>query len=133
MNGVDDGFNVSERGGPPGSSVIMATNFVSGNLIINGHSGMWTLDRDDGSQFVNDTVSRALTATLSSYWSRQILTEDVVLPGERSDVRGLQAEWREHADLQQQFNPLPWHEQPLRRRQHLPQRQQVRGLVLRKQ
>ena len=57
MNGVDDGFNVSERGGPPGSSVIMATNFVSGNLIINGHSGMWTLDRDDGSQFVNDTVS----------------------------------------------------------------------------
>jgi hypothetical protein len=91
MNGVDDGFNVTERGGPPGSSVIMARNFVSGNFIIAGHSGMWTLgkytsnpplpelepgpepepepvmyravsdrlvvlaDRDDGSQFVNDT------------------------------------------------------------------------------
>jgi hypothetical protein len=54
-NGVDDGFNVSLRGGPPGSSVIMARNYVTKNFIINGHAGMWTLDRDDGSQFVNDT------------------------------------------------------------------------------
>jgi hypothetical protein len=55
MNGVSDGFNVTERGGPPGSSVIMARNYVEGNFIINGHAGMWCLDRDDGSQFVNDT------------------------------------------------------------------------------
>jgi hypothetical protein len=39
MNGVDDGFNTSERGGPPGGSVIMAHNFVSKNFIINGHAG----------------------------------------------------------------------------------------------
>eukprot|EP01044_Picomonas_judraskeda_P019963 COSAG03_NODE_4326_length_1591_cov_1.750670_1_plen_481_part_01 len=55
MNGVDDGFNTSERGGPPGSSVIMARNYVEGNFVINGHAGMWTLDRDDGSQFTMDT------------------------------------------------------------------------------
>jgi hypothetical protein len=55
MNGVDDGFNTSERGGPPGSSVIMGRNYVQANFIINGHAGMWTLDRDDGSQHINDT------------------------------------------------------------------------------
>ena len=53
----------------------MATNFVSGNFIINGHSGMWTLDRDDGSQFVNDTVSRVLASTLSSCRSRRQISQ----------------------------------------------------------
>jgi hypothetical protein len=54
-NGVDDGFNQSQRGGPAGASVIMAHDFVSQNFFINGHTGMWTVDRDDGSQFTNDT------------------------------------------------------------------------------
>ena len=74
--------------------MIMATDFISGNFIINGHAGMWTLDRDDGSQFVNDTVSRVRTPTLCNYRSRrQISTEDVAVgTGERSYVRGLQAD-----------------------------------------
>eukprot|EP01043_Picozoa_sp_COSAG02_P025907 COSAG02_NODE_1474_length_12424_cov_6.185639_3_plen_316_part_00 len=33
----------------------MGRNYVEGNFIINGHAGMWTLDRDDGSQYTNDT------------------------------------------------------------------------------
>ena len=46
---VDDGFN-----DPAGRSLIKARDVQSRNLLINGYNGVWPVDHDDGSQFMDD-------------------------------------------------------------------------------
>jgi hypothetical protein len=53
-NGVDDGFTPAEKLGSSGS-IVKEWDQISKNFIINGYKGTWTIDHDDGSQFMNDT------------------------------------------------------------------------------
>ena len=54
-NGLNDGFNETQRGSPNGTSIIPLRSYAQNNFIINGHNGLFGIDRDDGSKFVNDT------------------------------------------------------------------------------
>ena len=57
-NGVRDGF--PPRAKPPGlghASLIARQSHVHHNFIINGYSGVWAIDHDDGSQRYNDTAN----------------------------------------------------------------------------
>eukprot|EP00456_Euglypha_rotunda_P058091 TRINITY_DN48206_c0_g1_i7.p1 TRINITY_DN48206_c0_g1~~TRINITY_DN48206_c0_g1_i7.p1 ORF type:complete len:261 (-),score=33.77 TRINITY_DN48206_c0_g1_i7:10-792(-) len=55
-NGINDGYTSSTCSNcPPGASIIKAPDFITQNFIINGYSSVWTIDHDDGSQFMNDT------------------------------------------------------------------------------
>ena len=53
-NGVADGFKPSDKFGSTGS-VIKNWDLIRQNFWINGYNGVWTVDHDDGSQFMNDT------------------------------------------------------------------------------
>ena len=48
-NGVDDGYGDSQ-----GRSIVKANDTITGNLLINGYSGVWALDHDDGSCYWRD-------------------------------------------------------------------------------
>ena len=57
-SGVDDGFDPSNAtvGKPsPTASYLAATSVIRKNFIINGYSGVWAADHDDGSQRWLDT------------------------------------------------------------------------------
>eukprot|EP01060_Flectonema_neradi_P016246 TRINITY_DN2283_c0_g1_i15.p1 TRINITY_DN2283_c0_g1~~TRINITY_DN2283_c0_g1_i15.p1 ORF type:complete len:827 (+),score=196.14 TRINITY_DN2283_c0_g1_i15:61-2541(+) len=54
-SGVDDGFPDSVKLGLKGSSIVKAQSHITQNFIINGYSGVWAVDHDDGSQFYNDS------------------------------------------------------------------------------
>ena len=51
MNGVDDGWKPSEKLGSSGS-LIKSWDQIAKNFWINGYNGVWTVDHDDGSQFM---------------------------------------------------------------------------------
>eukprot|EP01048_Picozoa_sp_COSAG05_P010667 COSAG05_NODE_954_length_6442_cov_451.572915_5_plen_100_part_00 len=53
-NGVDDGFSAQEKYGSSGS-IIKKNDVITKNIFINGYNGVWNIDHDDGSQFMNDT------------------------------------------------------------------------------
>eukprot|EP01046_Picozoa_sp_COSAG06_P075952 COSAG06_NODE_23994_length_675_cov_2.145833_2_plen_93_part_00 len=53
-NGVDDGWKPSDKLGSSGS-MIKSWDLIMRNFWINGYNGVWTIDHDDGSQFMNDT------------------------------------------------------------------------------
>ena len=75
MNGVDDGWKPADKLGSSGSMIkswdLIKQNFCeryghAGTCAslpqvccrwpgINGYNGVWTVDHDDGSQFMNDT------------------------------------------------------------------------------
>lgn len=55
LSGVPDGYDPKLKHGQPRSSILKAHDVITGNFIINGYNGVWTLDHDDGSQYFNDT------------------------------------------------------------------------------
>lgn len=51
MNGVDDGWTPSQKLQSRGS-MIKKWDQIAKNFWINGYNGVWTIDHDDGSQFM---------------------------------------------------------------------------------
>ena len=61
LNGVSDGWNASIKASVginnASASYIAAQSYISGNFIINGYNGVWSIDHDDGSQRYNDSAN----------------------------------------------------------------------------
>lgn len=66
MNGVNDGFNSSIKPNPS-ASFIKEWDVFEQNFVINGYSGVWSYDRDDGSQFVQDRSSFLIFGGCKNY------------------------------------------------------------------
>ena len=64
---MDDGLKSSQKYGSSGS-IIKKNDFVTKNFWLNGYNGVWTIDHDDGSQFMNDTQNFMVCKTPRYRW-----------------------------------------------------------------
>jgi len=78
VNGVDDGFDDSH-----GRSYVKAMDIIIGNFIINGYNSVWTIDHDDGSQFMTDHGNFMIWGGCKNYRGNSKWCENnvIVYPG----------------------------------------------------
>jgi hypothetical protein len=78
LSGVNDGFMDSKK-----RSYIKAVDNIYKNLIVNGYSGVWTIDHDDGSQFFLDSFNALFFGGCKNYLghSKQCNDNVIVYPG----------------------------------------------------
>ena len=53
---MPDGYPASDKHGLGADvSILKKHDLITKNFLINGYNGVWTIDHDDGSQYMNDT------------------------------------------------------------------------------
>ena len=78
LNGVDDGFHDAQ-----GRSIIKLNDTQTGNLLLNGYNGVWSIDHDDGSQFQNDDGNMLVFGGCKNYLGhhKRCINNVIIYPG----------------------------------------------------